>query len=180
MSAPHRLRAHAPVAAPEGSRAMALNGLHMRDATPADLPAIIALLAADAQSPGQESCADPPDPAYLAAFHAIDADPNQRLIAAELDGKLIGTLQLSFLPGLLFRGGWRGQVEAVRITAPLRGRGLGAALIDWAIEACRARGCCLVQLGSHVARADAHRFYERLGFARSHAGFRLQLDRETP
>lgn len=147
-----------------------------RDATAADLPTIIRLLAED-QIGGRADDPGPPiDPVYAAAFAAIDGDPNQRLIVAESEGAVIGTMQLSFLPGLLNRGAWRGQIEAVRIAADRRGQGLGADMIDWAVEQCRARGCFMAQLTSNNDRVAAHRFYERLGWQRSHAGFKLYLE----
>ncbi len=149
--------------------------LTLRDATPADLPAIVALLADDAVAQKREDPSLPLDPAYRAAFDAIHTDPNQRLIVAELDGAVMGTMQLSFLPGLSFRGAWRGQIEAVRVATPLRGGGHGSAMIDWAVAECRARGCNMVQLTSHRTRTDAHRFYKRLGWDRSHVGFKLHL-----
>ena len=145
----------------------------LRDATVADLPAILAMLAEETIPPGRE--ADPSNPRYLAAFEAIGADPNQRLIAAELDGRVVGTMQLSFLPGLSFIGSWRGLIEAVRIVADLRGQKLGEHMIQWAIEQCRVRDCKLVQLTSSAARTDAHRFYARLGFVQSHVGMKLHL-----
>lgn len=150
-----------------------MSGLMLRDATVADLPAILAMLAEDVIPPGRE--ADPSDPRYLAAFEAIDADPNQRLIAAEFDGRVVGTMQLSFLPGLSFIGSWRGLIEAVRIAADVRGRKLGERMILWAIDECRARDCKLVQLTSSSKRTDAHRFYARLGFIQSHVGMKLHL-----
>ncbi|MBT2188172.1 GNAT family N-acetyltransferase [Sphingobium nicotianae] len=155
---------------------MPLKSLIIRDATVADLPAIVAMLADDALGSVREDASIPLDEGYLRAFEAIDSDPNQQLVIAALDGAIIGTLQLSFLPGLSYRGAWRGQIEAVRIARGLRGQGLGARFIGWAVERCRARGCHLVQLTSNSVRIDAHRFYERLGFARSHAGFKLTLD----
>ncbi|MCW3838073.1 GNAT family N-acetyltransferase [Sphingomonas canadensis] len=118
---------------------------------------------------------DPADPRYAAAFDAISADPNQLLVSAELDGRVVGTLQLSFLPGLSFRGAWRGQIEAVRIDSSVRNQGLGAKLIDWAVECCRERGCFMVQLTSSNERTGAHRFYERLGWVQSHKGFKRKL-----
>lgn len=146
-----------------------------RDATEADLPAIIHLLAED-QIGGRKDDPGPPlDPVYAAAFAAIDSDPNQRLIVAEIDGAVIGTMQLSFLPGLLNRGAWRGQVEAVRIAADRRSQGLGEQLIAWAVERFRERGCFMAQLTSNNDRVGAHRFYERLGWQKSHAGFKLYL-----
>ncbi|MBN8846204.1 MAG: GNAT family N-acetyltransferase [Sphingomonadales bacterium] len=150
-----------------------MSDLILRDATEADLPAILAMLAEDTIPPGRE--ADLSDPRYLAAFEAIDADPNQRLIAAELDGRVVGTMQLSFLPGLSFIGSWRGLIEAVRIVGDLRGQKLGERMILWAVEQCRARDCKLVQLTSSAKRTDAHRFYARLGFVQSHVGMKLHL-----
>jgi len=123
----------------------------------------------------REDASLPLDPGYGAAFDAIHADPNQLLIVAERDGRIVGTLQLSFLPGLSFRGAWCGQIEAVRIASDLRGQGLGAELIAWAVAECRARGCKVAQLTSKGDRVAAHRFYERLGWTKSHAGFKLYL-----
>ena len=150
-----------------------MSGLILRDATAADLPAILAMLAEDTVPPARE--ADPSDPRYAVAFEAIDADPNQRLIAAELEGRVVGTMQLSFLPGLSFVGSWRGLIEAVRIARDLRGQRLGEQMILWAVEQCRARDCKLVQLTSSATRTAAHRFYARLGFVQSHVGMKLHL-----
>lgn len=113
---------------------------------------------------------------YQDAFAAIDADPNQFLAVAENDaGEVVGTLQLSFIPTLSRRGAVRALVEAVRVRADQRGSGLGGELMKWSIEEARRRGCALVQLTSDVSRTDAHRFYLRLGFEQSHAGFKLTL-----
>jgi len=150
-----------------------VGNLTIRPTTLEDLPEILAMLAEDTIPADRET--DPADPRYRAAFDAIAADPNQMLVAAELERRVIGTLQLSYLPGLSFRGAWRGQIEAVRITADLRGQGFGAKLIDWAVAQCRARGCYMVQLTSSASRLDAHRFYEKLGWSRSHVGFKLKL-----
>ena len=149
--------------------------LAFRDATAADLPAIVALLADDETARSREDASLPLDPGYIAAFHTIAADPNQRLIVAEQAGVVVGTMQLSFLAGLSYKGAWRGQIEAVRVAAGLRGQGLGAAMIGWAIDRCRERDCRLVQLSSNRVRDRAHAFYARLGFAASHVGMKLQL-----
>lgn len=151
----------------------------MRRATAADLPAIVAMLVDDELGGAREDASVPLDPGYGAAFDAIDADPNQLLAVAEMDGaspgEVVGTLQLSFLPGLQYRGAWRGQIEAVRVTTARRGGGIGAQMIDWAVGLCRDRECGMVQLTSNLTRTDAHRFYERLGWEKSHAGFKLYL-----
>lgn len=146
-----------------------------RDATLADLPTIVAMLAEEQIGGRADDPAEPLDPAYLAAFDAIDRDPNQRLIVAELDGVIVGTMQLSWLPGLLNRGALRGQIEAVRIASDKRSLGLGAVMIGWAVERFRERGCFMAQLTSNNDRVAAHRFYERLGWKKSHAGFKLEL-----
>ena len=149
--------------------------MRMREAVEGDLPTIVALLDDDEQSSGREDASLPLAAGYLAAFAAIDRDPDQLLIVAEQDGAIVGTMQLSFLPGLSFRGAWRGQIEAVRIVGDRRGQGLGQQLIEWAVARCRGRGCRMVQLTSKTSRTDAHRFYERLGFVQSHVGMKLQL-----
>ena len=147
-----------------------------RRATIVDLPAIIELLADDPLGRLREEAASPPHPRYLAAFAAIEADPNQLLAVVERERAVIGCLQLTFVPGLSRFGTWRGQVESVRIAAGHRGGGLGRAMIEWAIEQCRGRGCGLVQLTSDKSRTDALRFYESLGFRASHEGLKLDLD----
>ena len=115
------------------------------------------------------------DTGYAAALAAIDADPNQEMLVAELDGESVGCFQLSYIPGLMRKGMWRGQIELVHIRADRRKLGLGSEMMRWAIERCRERGCGLVQLTSNKSRQDAHRFYVRLGFAPSHEGFKLVL-----
>jgi ribosomal protein S18 acetylase RimI-like enzyme len=152
-----------------------MSKLHIREARLADLPAIVALLADDETARHREDPSAPLDPRYLAAFEAIHADPNQHLVAAELNDRLVGTLQLSFLPGLSFRGAWRAQIEAVRIASDLRGQRLGEQMILWAVDRARARDCKMIQLTSTATRLAAHRFYARLGFVQSHVGMKLHL-----
>jgi GNAT superfamily N-acetyltransferase len=148
----------------------------LRTATEADVAAIVGLIAADQLGATRDGVRDDADlAAYTAAFRSIDADPAHLLVVAERDGRIVGTLQLSFLPGLARRGALRAQVEAVRVAESERGSGLGAAMMGWAIDEARRRGCALVQLTSDKTRADAHRFYARLGFVASHEGMKLAL-----
>jgi GNAT superfamily N-acetyltransferase len=146
----------------------------LRRAVRDDVPALVALLAEDELGTGGDGPSAGIEP-YLHAFDAIDADPAHLLVVAELDGEVVGTLQLSVLPSLPHRGAFRGQLEGVHVRADQRGGGLGAAMVGWAVEEARRRGCGQVQLTSQKRRTDAHRFYERLGFARSHDGFKLML-----
>ncbi|EST37484.1 hypothetical protein N566_12780 [Streptomycetaceae bacterium MP113-05] len=145
----------------------------LRRATRDDVPALVALLADDALGARRESLDDLTP--YDRAFTHIDADPNQHLAVAEHDGQIVGTLQLTLIPGLSRKGSTRALIEAVRVHADARGTGLGTRLIEWAVEESRRQGCALVQLTSDASRTDAHRFYERLGFTGSHVGFKLPL-----
>jgi GNAT superfamily N-acetyltransferase len=148
----------------------------LRRARPADVVAIVELLADDPLGRAREVGADSADLApYRTAFAAVDADPAHLLVVAEASDEVVGTLQLSVLPGLSRRGARRAQIEAVRVGPAYRGRGLGRALVGWAVEEARRRDCALVQLTSDQSRADAHRFYSRLGFVASHVGFKLEL-----
>jgi GNAT superfamily N-acetyltransferase len=149
--------------------------LTFRDAVAADLPAIVAMLADDPLGRAREDASLPLAPGYLEAFAAIEAAPDQRLVVACEGGRVVGTLQLLFMPCLSGKGGWRGQIEAVRVARDRRGEAIGERLARWAIEQCRARVCVRVQLTSDNSRADAHRFWERLGFHQSHRGFKLPL-----
>jgi len=151
----------------------------MRAATVDDLPAILGLLVDDKLGKLREDLGTPTNRRYLEAFAAIERDPNQLLAVADQDGLVVGCLQLSFIPGLSRLGMWRGQIEAVRVAATQRGSGVGRAMMLWAIEQCRARGCGLVQLTTDKRRADAHRFYAGLGFEASHEGMKLALPRDT-
>ncbi|WP_411103658.1 GNAT family N-acetyltransferase [Streptomyces sp. cmx-4-9] len=147
--------------------------LAIRSATADDLPAVVAMLADDPLGASRES---PEDLApYVAAFKRLDEDPNQRLVVAVRGGRVVGTLQLTIIPGLSRKGATRSLVEGVRVHADERGSGLGTRFIEWAIEESRRENCTLVQLTSDASRTDAHRFYERLGFTASHVGFKLAL-----
>jgi GNAT superfamily N-acetyltransferase len=148
----------------------------LRTATAADLTAVVDLIAADQLGATRDGVRDEADlTAYRAAFESIDADPAHLLIVADQGGEVVGTMQLSFLPGLARRGAPRAQIEAVRVAQSQRGSGLGAAMMRWAIDEASRRGCALVQLTSDKARTDAHRFYARLGFVASHEGMKLAL-----
>ncbi|MCA1187778.1 MULTISPECIES: GNAT family N-acetyltransferase [unclassified Saccharopolyspora] len=144
----------------------------LRSAAEADLSAIVDLLADDPLGRLREK---PGDPAYAAAFAAIEADPNQLLAVADRDGEIVGTLQLTFIPGLSHAGATRAQLEAVRVRADERGNGLGGEMVRWAVAQARGRGARILQLTSSNSRERAHRFYERLGFERSHVGMKLDL-----
>ncbi|MGW2565534.1 GNAT family N-acetyltransferase [Streptomyces sp. NPDC001537] len=150
-----------------------MGDLEIRPATAGDVTAIVAMLADDPLGAQRESPDDLTP--YLAALERLASDPNQHLVVAVRESRVVGTLQLTVIPGLSRRGAVRSIIEGVRIHADERGSGLGTQLIEWAIDESRRQGCQLVQLTSDNTRSDAHRFYERLGFTASHVGFKLHL-----
>ena len=148
--------------------------LRIRRARAEDVETILSLMTAAATDPDREAGGTPQD--YAGAFATIDADPNQLLAVAEIDGAgMVGPLQLTFVPGLARRGGWRLLIESVHVDARFRSHGHGATMMAWALAEGRRRGCVLAQLTSHKSRAEAHRFYERLGFTATHEGFKAPL-----
>lgn len=158
--------------------------VELRRAVVEDVPAVVALLADDELGAGRDGMTRDDDlSSYLAAFHQVDADPAHLLLVATEEGPhgtgtgLVATMQLTFLPGLARRGALRAQVEAFRVRGDRRDRGLGALLLEWAVDEAARRGCALVQLSSDRSRVDAHRLYERLGFVATHEGFKLALPR---
>ncbi|MEQ5872098.1 GNAT family N-acetyltransferase [Sagittula sp. NFXS13] len=152
-----------------------MTDLSMRRAGMRDLDPIVLLLSDDVLGSGREDARLPANAAYRAAFEAIDSDTNQLLAVAEIGAEIVGCLQLTFVPGLSRQGMWRGQIESVRISSKVRGQGIGQRMFEWAIKACRTRGCGLVQLTTDKTRPDARRFYETLGFVASHEGMKLSL-----
>lgn len=152
--------------------------MRIREATRADVPAVVALLADDDLGRQRERPDTPLADEYWSAWDAIDADPNHTLAVLEDEdgGAIVGCLQLTLLPHLTFVGGWRAQIEAVRICSERRGQGFGRELFDWAISEARRRGCHLVQLTTNAHRGEARRFYESLGFEVTHQGMKLYLD----
>ena len=155
---------------------MSPQGVLFRPATRADLPAIVRMLADDDLGSQREQVKDPLPDSYYLAFEQINNDPSHELIVAELDGDVIGTLHLMFLPSVSFQGGLRAQVESVRVDKQLQSRGIGSEMMKWAMERARQRGAHVVQLTTHKSRVDAHRFYERLGFKGTHLGMKLSLE----
>ena len=133
------------------------------------------MLADDPLGAKREAYGSPLPQRYYDAFDAIGRDANNELVVAVLDTRVVGVMQLTFIPYLTYRGGWRALIEGVRIDASVRSGGAGRRMIEWAIDRAKARGCHMVQLTSDKTRPDAIRFYESLGFVASHEGMKLHL-----
>ncbi|QNE76196.1 GNAT family N-acetyltransferase [Streptomyces finlayi] len=150
-----------------------MNDLSIRPVALSDLPAVVAMLADDPLGAQRESPDDLTP--YNTALQRLADDPNQHVVVAVREERIVGTLQLTIIPGLSRRGSTRSIIEGVRVHADERGSGLGTQMIQWAVDESRRQECQLVQLTSDVTRTDARRFYERLGFTASHVGFKLTL-----
>lgn len=146
-----------------------------RLARASDLPAIVALLADDPLGRQRERTDAAAFAAYAAAFREIEADPGNELLVAVCNGKVAGCLQITYIPGLTYGGSRRGQLEGVRVAAAERGKGIGSALVEYAVKRAKARGCLLLQLTTDKRRPAALRFYEKLGFAATHEGCKRRL-----
>ncbi|WP_213248247.1 GNAT family N-acetyltransferase [Bradyrhizobium sp. sBnM-33] len=148
----------------------------IRPARREDVGTIIAMLADDRLGGARERIEDPLPQSYFTAFERLQHDPNILLVVAEDgEGAVVGCLQLCILPGLSLQGASRGLIEDVRVASHCRSRGIGEQMVQWAVAEARARECKLVELLTHHTRVDAQRFYERLGFARSHVGMTLRF-----
>ena len=151
--------------------------MNIRRAKRDDVPEIVKMLASDKLGKLREDYQDPLPVKYYQAFDNIDSDVNQELIVIENEeNAIIGTLQLTFIQYLTYQGGMRAQIEAVRIREDYRGRGIGEALFNWAINRSKEKGVLLVQLTTDKKRQEALGFYEKLGFTASHEGMKLHID----
>ncbi|MCA9279556.1 MAG: GNAT family N-acetyltransferase [Phycisphaeraceae bacterium] len=148
-----------------------------RPATRDDLPAIVAMLTDDPIGKTRESADIAP---YESAFAAITASPDSEVYVAELDDRVVGTLQLTIIPNLSRSGATRAQIEGVRVHTSVRGMGIGKQLVEHAIRIAKERGCALMQLTTDKARPDAVRFYESLGFEATHEGMKQILSGDPP
>ena len=144
----------------------------LREATAADIGPIARLLTDDGLGRGREA---PGDPAYARAFAAMSGQPGNVYLVAEIAGEVVGCLQLTVIHGLSRMGASRAQIEGVRVDAGQRGQGIGEALLEAAFARASAAGCTLVQLTTDRSRAEALRFYERLGFEPTHWGMKRAL-----
>ena len=155
---------------------MAESSITIRRARRDDVGVIVAMLADDPLGSARERLEDPLPPPYFHAFEALADDPHIQLVVAEDGaGAVVGCLQLCILPGLSSQGASRGLIEDVRVAKHCRSRGIGEQMVQWAVSEARARGCKVVELLTHHTRVDAQRFYERLGFARSHVGMTVRF-----
>lgn len=152
-----------------------LPAVAFRSANPGDLEAIVRMLADDDLAQSRESTGGVVTEAYRMAFAAIDRDNQNHLIVGEHEGRVVAVLQLTFIPNLTYNGGWRAQIEGVRVDRSMRGKGVGHRLIEYAVDRAKGRKVAIIQLTTDKRRPEVVRFYESLGFRASHEGMKLWL-----
>jgi GNAT superfamily N-acetyltransferase len=152
-----------------------MSDLLIREAEAGDLEAIIRLHEEDELGSHGDVWSPETRPAYEAAFAAIQRSPENQLFVAVDGHEIVGTFQLTFIPNLTGRGTLRVKVESVKVKAARRSTGIGARMMAFAEDHARTHGAGAMELTSNKTRPDAHRFYERLGYSRSHEGFKKKL-----
>ncbi|MCK0133635.1 GNAT family N-acetyltransferase [Arenibacter sp. S6351L] len=150
--------------------------MKFRKATENDVIAIVEMIADDELGKTRENFKTPLPEEYYRAFANINSDNNQELIVVENEvGEVVGTLQLSFIQYLTYRGGVRAQIEAVRIRKDQRGTGIGTKMFKWAINRAKERNAHILQLTTDKKRPSAIAFYTKLGFSDSHEGMKMHF-----
>ncbi|HXH21222.1 MAG TPA: GNAT family N-acetyltransferase [Dehalococcoidia bacterium] len=152
-----------------------MSSLLIRDATAADLPRVVELLQQMSLDEPRESPGPPLPRSYYDALAAIERDANHRLLVLCEGESVLATASFFVVPNISYGGRPHAIIENVVVDAAERGHGVGAALVRHCIELAREAGCTRLSLSTDARRADAHRFYERLGFVASHRGYRLKL-----
>lgn len=150
--------------------------MKFRKAIKNDVDKIVEMIADEELGKTRENFRIPLPTEYLVAFENINSDQNQELIVVEnKNSEIIGTLQLSFIQYLTYRGGIRAQIEAVRIRKDQRGLGIGKKMFEWAINRAKERNAHLLQLTTDKKRPKAIKFYEDLGFKATHEGMKMHF-----
>ncbi len=146
----------------------------LRESRREDVGRIIEMLVDDELARSREDLSKGLEP-YLKAFDVIATDPDNTLYVWEDAGEVVGSLQLTFIPGIAYQGAWLAQIESVRVDSALRGQRIGEKMMQAVMEIARQRGCRAMQLKTDKRRVAAHRFYQRLGFAPSHEAMTIKL-----
>ena len=145
----------------------------VRKANAADIAAVLALYAQPDLDDGNVLSVDQ----GVALFERFGRYPDYTLYVAEQDHEIVGSFALLVMDNLGHLGSPSGIVEDVVVAPARQGNGIGAAMMRFALECCREKGCYKLMLSSNAKRARAHAFYESLGYERHGYSFRVDLER---
>jgi glucosamine-phosphate N-acetyltransferase len=93
-----------------------------------------------------------------------------RTYVAFMNDRVVGTASLLLEQKFIHRGGWVGHIEDVAVHRDHQQHGIGTALVQYATEEARQRGCYKVILDCFEHLVP---FYERLGYRRHNLGLRI-------
>ena len=111
-----------------------------------------------------------------ARFLQLTANPRHGIYVAEMKGRVVGTFALVLVGGLPHGGRDSCVVEDVVVAREVQGLGIGRQMMHFAMEHCAEGNCYKLVLSSHLKRAEAHRFYEGLGFSKHGFSFLIDFD----
>jgi GNAT superfamily N-acetyltransferase len=145
----------------------------VRKASAADIPAVLGLYAQPDIDDGNVLTVDQ----GVALFERFGRYPDYTLYVAEQDGEIVGSFAILVMDNLGHLGSPSGIVEDVVVAPDRQSKGIGQAMMRFALECCREKGCYKLMLSSNAKRARAHAFYESLGYERHGYSFRVDLER---
>jgi ribosomal protein S18 acetylase RimI-like enzyme len=143
----------------------ARDGAVVREGRAADSPALAGLLS----QLGHEV-----DRVWLEGWLRHVERASDRVLVAEVSGEPVGVAVLHLAP-FLHEGRNRLRLTALVVDRSARSRGIGALLLDACEEIAREMGCQSLELTTREERRDAHRFYERQGYADTGRRYLKQL-----
>ncbi len=144
--------------------------IQIRQATKADLPAILNLYATVLDK-GEVLSIEQAE----TLFAKMAVYPNYKVYVAENEADIIGTFALLIMDNLAHVGTPSGVVEDVVVADQAQGKGIGKAMMNFAMERCKEVGCYKLVLSSNLKRHEAHAFYESLDFEKHGFSFRVNL-----
>jgi ribosomal protein S18 acetylase RimI-like enzyme len=145
--------------------------LVIREATEADLPAVLRLYG----QPGVDDGQVLPLAEAIAVFRRFRDYPDYRLFVADREGVTVGCYSLLAMENIAHRGARSAVIEAVAVDPACQGEGIGKAMMRHALDEARSRDCYKAALSSNLKRDAAHAFYDSLGFERHGYSFRVIL-----
>ena len=152
-----------------------MNSITIREASPADLPQLMQLIAQSDMSPDNCLTADQAKELY----NKIAATGCHTIYVAELNSAIVGTFSLIVVQQLSHNGAKSIIAEDVVVKSELQGQGIGQQMMKFATELGQALGCYKIALSSGNARTEAHAFYEKFGFKKDGYRFALELAKKS-
>ena len=147
------------------------DSLSIREASASDLPDLLRLYAQPDLDGGKTLAVS--DAQRI--FERIALYPNYKIYVAVSEAHVAGTFALLIMDNLGHQGTPSAIIEDVAVDPALQGRGIGKAMIQYAIRLASEHGCYKAVLSSNLKREKAHAFYDSLDFERHGYSFRIDI-----